>query len=247
MLIYYFIAVTFIWLLYSDKIEITIFKSYIQKETTIYQDIFAYSILSILFPYTIFQLIKHKKIKMNTKQIKNIVLITILSTIILYLGSSFITVNNQDKTLRNQFNQKLSERTSFYDNMIKIVSSKSEIALKNDSSFQNIVNIQMIGQKTSENTMMVWIQQSNPSATYSEVTKLYEQLSQYIEAGRNQFFEQEKMLQSIKLQHDQLCDMFPGSLIMTILNRDKLNYKPIQSSATEEIMKTGKEEYKKLF
>ncbi len=250
-IIYYIIIVTFIWLLYSKNIEITIFKSYIQKETSLYQDLFAYSLLALLFPYTIYKLIKNKQIKMNTKQIKNIITIIILIVILGYtffkIGSSFISVSNSDKTLKNQFNQKLTERTSFYDNMIKIVASKAQIAIKNDSSFQNIINIQMTGQKAGENVLMTWIQQSNPTATYSEVTKLYEQLSQYIESGRNGFFEQEKVLQSIKLQHDQLCDMFPGSIIMYVLGRDKLKYTPIQSYITENIMKTGKEDIQKLF
>lgn len=247
MIVFYTFCITFIWLLYSDKIEITIFKSYIQKETNIYQDIFAYTVLSVLFPYTIIKLIKNKKIKMNTKQIKNLVIIIVLAVSFFYLGSAFITTNNADRTLRNVYTAKINERTTFYDKMWKIISQKSQIALKNDSAFQNIVNLQVTGQKNGENVMWAWVQQSNPTATFTEVTSLYRELGQAIEAERNGFFEQEKVLQSIKLQHDNLCDMFPGSMIMWILGRDKLNYVPITSDQTINIINTGKDNNVKLF
>ena len=243
----YIFFITFIWLLYSDKIEITIFKSYIQKETTLIQDMFAYTVLSIIFPYTIYKLIKNKQIQMNTKQIKNIVIIAFLAVTFIYLGSAFITTNNTDKSLRNTFTAKISERTTFYDKMWKIISQKSQIAIKNDSSFQRIVNLQVSGQKNGENVMWAWVQQSNPTATFGEVSSLYRELGQAIEAERNGFFEQEKVLQSIKLQHDNLCDMFPGSLIMYILGRDKLNYIPITSDVTENVIKTGKDNNVELF
>lgn len=244
---YYIIIVTFIWLLYSKNIEITIFKSYIQKETTLIQDLFAYTLLAIIFPYTILKLIKNKNLKMNTKQIKNIIIIAFLSVTLIYLGSAFISTNNTDKSLRNTFTAKISERTSFYDKMWKIISQKTQIAIKNDSSFQRIVNLQVSGQKNGENVMWAWVQQSNPTATFNEVSSLYKELGQAIEAERNGFFEQEKILQSIKLQHDNLCDMFPGSLIMSILGRDKLNYKPITSDITENVINTGKDNNTDLF
>lgn len=250
MTIFIFIAIIiFIWLLYSKNIEITVFRSYIQKETTLIQDLFSYVILStILSPYSLFKLIKNKKIKkMNTKQIRNLVIIAFLSVTLVYLSSAFITTNNTDKSLRNTFTAKMSERTTFYDKMWKIISQKSQIAIKNDSSFQHIVNLQITGQKSGENAMWTWVQQSNPTATFTEVSSLYRELGQAIEAERNGFFEQEKVLQSIKLQHDNLCDMFPGSLIMSILGREKLKYVPITSDLTENVIKTGKDNNINLF
>lgn len=184
---------------------------------------------------------------MNTANIGKYLVIGVLAVILFWFIGSFISISNRDKQLRNVFTQKISERTTFYDKMWKTLSQKSQITIKNDSSFQNIVNLQVTGQKTSENTMMVWIQQSNPSASFTEVSKLYQELSLAVEAEREGFYEREKDLQSVKLQHDNLIDMFPGSLILSILGREKLIYKPITSDITDEVIKSGKDNNTKLF
>lgn len=179
--------------------------------------------------------------------IKKLIPISIIAMIVIYLGSSFISVNNRDKILRNTFTQKIDQRTAFYDKMWKIISQKSQIAIKNDSSFQNIVNIQVTGQKNGENVMWAWVQQSNPTATFSEVSALYAELGRVIESEREGFYEREIDLQSVVNQHSNLVDIFPGSIIMWILGRDKLVYKPITSDQTDNVIKTGKDNNTELF
>lgn len=179
--------------------------------------------------------------------IKKLIPISIIAMIVIYLGSSFISVNNRDKILRNTFTQKIDQRTAFYDKMWKIISQKSQIAIKNDSSFQNIVNIQVTGQKNGENVMWAWVQQSNPTATFSEVSALYAELGRVIESEREGFYEREIDLQSVVNQHSNLVDVFPGSLIMWVLGRDKLFYKPITSDQTDNVIKTGKDNNTELF
>lgn len=180
---------------------------------------------------------------MNLKTI----LITVVSIIVLVLlASTFISFSNREIDLRVAFNQKASERVSFYDKMYKILSQKTQIAVKNDSSFKEVVNAQVQGQKNGEQVMWAWVQQSNPTATYSEVTKLYQELSRTVEGERNGFFEQEKFLQDIKRQHDALLNKFPGSFYNLFLNRKELPYKPIQATLTEQVFKTGKDDNIKL-
>lgn len=243
----YFLLAFYFFLLYNSKIKITIFDSYIQKQTNIYYDFLSYVLLVLLFPYSIYKIIKTKQFTMNTKQIKNISIIAILSVILVYVGSSFISINNADKTLRNTFTQKMSERTTFYDKMWKIISQKSQIAVKNDSSFRNNIQIIMSGRKDGDAIMWKWVTETNPNANYNEVSALYQDLSRTIEAERNGFFEQEKVLQSVKQQHDQIVDMFPGSVIMSILGRSKIDYTPITSDVTEQVIKTGKDNNTKVF
>ena len=183
---------------------------------------------------------------MTEKLIKNIVIIGAIVLGLITLGSGFISFSNQEIDLSNQFKQKLDERTAFYDKMYKVLDQKTQIAVKNDSSFGKIVNAQVNGQKNGEQLMWSWVQQSNPTATYGEVSKLYQDLSRAVEGEREGFFEQEKVLQDVVRQHSNLTEKFPGSFYNFFLNRKDFNYTPIKSDQTEEVMKTGKDNNTKL-
>lgn len=172
-------------------------------------------------------------------------------TILIFLGggllTGFISFSNQEITYKTQFKQKMLERTAFYDAMWKTFAQKANIAVKNDSAFQNIVNIQMSGQKDGEQVMWKWVQQSNPAATFTEVSALYKDLSRTIEAKREEFKNLEKSLQDIQAQHTFLIDRFPGSFYNMFLGRTHIEYKPITSDRTDEVIKTGKDNDTKLF
>ncbi len=174
-----------------------------------------------------------------------IVGVTLVAGII--FAGNLVTFSNEEISLRNSFNQKISERTAFYDKMWKTLSQKSQIALKNDSSFRENVNIIMQGRKDAPGLFMKWMTETNPNANYEEVSALYKDLSRSVEAQREGFFVQEKYLQDIKLQHDNLVLMFPGSFFNLFFKREPLPYKPITSTITDEVIKTGKDDNVKLF
>ena len=108
------------------------------------------------------------------------------------------------------------------------------------------INIIMEGRKDAEGVFMKWITESNPNANYSEVSALYKDLSRAVEAQREGFFNQEKVLQDVVRQHKNLIQKFPNSFYNMFYGRTKLEYTPIKSSLTEEVMRTGKDDNVKL-
>ena len=160
--------------------------------------------------------------------------------------SSFISFSNTEIELRNTFDQKIDERTAFYDGMVKIFNQKSQIAVKNDASFQKNINIIMEGRKDAEQVMMKWITETNPNANFNEVSALYKDLSRAIEAKREGFFVQEKVLQDVVRQHKNHLQKFPNSFYNLFFNRQLLKYTVIQSSTTKEVMRTGIDNNTKL-
>lgn len=161
--------------------------------------------------------------------------------------SEFISFNNTEVELRNGFSQKMDERTAFYDKMWKTFSQKGQIAVKNDSSFRQNVNIIMDGRKDAQQVVMKWVTETNPNANYSEVAALYKDLSRAIESQRDGFFNQEKMAQDFVLQHNNLIGRFPGSIYAWLLSKEPLKYKPITSDRTDDVVKTGKDNDVKVF
>jgi len=155
---------------------------------------------------------------------------------------SCISASNREVELRNKFTEQFDNRSALYDKVFKTIKQKGQVAKQNDSSFRYNVNAIMAGRKDAEGLMMKWIQESNPNANFSEVSALYKDLSRAIEAQREEFFQQEKLLRSVKREHDDLLGKFPGGfLLKTILGRKNLEYTPITSDRTENAVKTGKD------
>jgi hypothetical protein len=173
------------------------------------------------------------------------VVVLVLLFVSIGVGSA-ISFSNSQIELRNQFDQKFSERTTFYDKMYKTISQKTQIALKNDSSFRENINIIMSGRKDGENIMMKWVKETNPNSDYAQAS-LYKDLSRAVEAQREGFFVQEKFMQDIVLQHSNLIQRFPGSFYNLFFGYKKIDYKPITSTITDEVIKTGKDDNVKLF
>lgn len=187
------------------------------------------------------------KIKiMSPKSIKKLVVLGISLVVAVAVVSFIISTKKREVRLRNEFKAKLSERATIYDNKVfKTVASQAQIALKADSSFQKVVDAQMSGQKDAPDLFMKWVQQSNPAATWVSVQELYKGLSRTVEAVRTEFVQIEKVLQDVKLQHDDLRTVFPSSLV--VAGVEELSYKPITSDRTDEVMRTGKDNNTNVF
>ena len=106
----------------------------------------------------------------------------------------------------------------------------------------------MAGRKDAGDLFMKWVQESNPNANYDAVSSLYADLSRAIEGQRDGFFMEEKMIQSIVLEHDNIMTKFPsGWILSSFMGRTRLVYKPITSDRTDEVIKSGKDNEVKVF
>lgn len=181
---------------------------------------------------------------------KKIITISVILGLLIIGGiflANIIGFSNDENTLRRTYDQKMSERTAFYDKMWKLLSDKSKITLKMDTSFHKMINEIMINRKDGENVMMKWITESNPGITFDKVADAYESLSRSLEAEREGFFQQEKVLQDVVKQHTILITNFPGAFYNLFFNRQILNYKPITSDRTDDVMRTGKDNQSMVF
>jgi len=185
---------------------------------------------------------------METRKIVKYAILGVIGLLVFGTTLSVISTSNQEVDLRNRFKQKMDERTAFYDKMWKTISQKSQVALRNDSSFAKNVNAIMAGRKDAGDLFMKWVQESNPNANYDAVSSLYADLSRAIEGQRDGFFMEEKMIQSIVLEHDNIMTKFPsGWILSSFMGRTRLVYKPITSDRTDEVIKSGKDNEVKVF
>lgn len=183
---------------------------------------------------------------MRNSTIIKLALAGLLVIVMFVVGSNFVGFSNTEIEIHTTFDQKIKERTAFYDKMYKIIAQQSQIAVKNDESFKENVNAIMENRKDSPQLFMKWVTESNPNANYNEVSELYKTLSRSVEAQREGFFVQEKVLMDVERQHKNLIQKFPGSFYNYFLDRKAVKYEPIQSSLTQGVMKTGIDDSIKL-
>lgn len=165
----------------------------------------------------------------------------------LFFLSTFVSFNNSEVDYRTLFEQKYTERTAAYDKLWKTTAQKAQIAVKVDSSFKEVVLSVMDARKDGQNTMMKWIQESNPTASFDKVQELYKDLSRFLESERTSFMDREAELARIKREHSNLLRKFPNNIYAAILGKKELVYKPITSDRTDDVIKTGKDNDTKVF
>lgn len=159
---------------------------------------------------------------------------------------TIITFSNSEIGVKNRFEAVEKERSSFYSTMSTIIAQTTQIAVKNDESFKENIDVIMSGRKDGEQIMMKWITESNPNSNFSEVTKLYQNLQRVIEGKRTEFFEIERKLMDIEREHKDLTTTFPNSLYFNILGKEHIKYDPIQTVEGKQVIESGIETNTKL-
>lgn len=79
------------------------------------------------------------------------------------------------------------------------------------------------------------------------MSQFYNSLINVVNENREGFFQQERALQAINKQHENLLNKWPTSFYNKVFNRSSFNYLPITSTRTQEVEKTNKDDDTKVF
>jgi hypothetical protein len=183
----------------------------------------------------------------NFKVPNILVWLVIIGIPVIFLISTYASFNNREVDLRTTFEMQMKNRSALYDKMWKVISQKAQITKAYDSSFIRIVNAAMDPRKDGANIMMKWVTESNPTLQAGTVQELYKDLSRTVESERTAFFEREETLASIQQQHSKFLRSFPNNFYNIFMGRKELEYKPITSDRTEDVMRTGKDNNVEVF
>lgn len=165
--------------------------------------------------------------------------------VLLILGVMFafwaIGVSNAEKTLFQTGKAAQHDNEVVFDNTWKKISTEAAVTEKYKDGFKDIYVGMMNGRygndgNAGKETLMKWIQESNPTFD----TSLYTKLMNTIEGSRDEFTMNQKKLIDIDRQHKTMRITFPNSLI--IGGRPDLNIQLVTSSKTEAAFKTGKDD-----
>lgn len=160
-----------------------------------------------------------------------IVLIIVAAFIAIIVGMYF-SYNNKEVSLRNQSDAQIGKIEGVYDKMWKVIQQKAQVTSEYKDAFKEIYP-ELIAGRYSGESMMKWIQESNPEFDAS----LYKDLMQSIEILRTEFqHAQEKELDIIR-EHKNLCSTYPSKWFVS--NTEPIEYTIISSTKSKATMETG--------
>ena len=174
------------------------------------------------------------------------VLLVIVLTGMLLVGA-VIDFNNAAVRMENgikaQYDQNKNNYTNYF-NKLKEAAQVPEMYVNDMKKLWDGVMAGRYGKEGSK-AMFQWIQERNPKVDSS----LYKKLQDIIEAGRNSFEADQKMLIDKKREYENLLGVFPNSFLAGFLGFPKINladYAIVTSEETEETFKTKKSKPIKL-
>lgn len=164
----------------------------------------------------------------------------------IFLFIAGVKWSNTEVQQRNLITAKQTDNKNEMDAMWKIIEQNAQVTTEQKNALVEIFNGYANG-RTSEGQgrMMAWIKEVVPDA--SPTSKAYLQLMNTITAQREGFKFRQKELLDLKRVHDNIIDVFPGSLFAMILNRHKIDVVIVTSTRTENAFKTGKDDETDLF
>lgn len=186
------------------------------------------------------------KAKKTFKKIIWLAIVLFLAVVLFKSGRTVFTqtVNmfNTSKTYNNNYQQKLEEKEGFYDKLWKTYDTKNSIVELNREMFIEVTTIIMENRADGEGMMWKWVQE-NQQIPYSEFTKFYADLSDYITSQREAYFAIEKTCQHIARQHNTMLDTFPNNIYNRVfLDIEKIEFEyGFLSDSTRNVFATGNE------
>lgn len=162
----------------------------------------------------------------------------IIGFVVLLGGCNGISYKNDMQKLENLAYGQTDMCKLTYKKTADIVSQKAQVATEASGQFKDIyVKLMEARYGHEDQVVFKWIKEQNPNFDMS----MYKDLSRSIESLREEFFTQQKTLRDIKLQHDNLRTLFPGSIWAAVFGIKELKVQLILSAQTNEVYRTGEE------
>jgi len=151
---------------------------------------------------------------------------------------------NKSKTLHNAYTQKVQEKAGFYDKLWKTYLQKEKITNVNKETFILVTKIIMENRRDGQNVTWKWLQE-NQQIPYSEFTKFYADLSDFITTQREGYFNIETQCQAIANSNNTLLDTFPNNLYNKLIGCQRIQFEyGILSDSTLNVINSKKENLK---
>lgn len=149
--------------------------------------------------------------------------------------------SNAEIRLSNKISGQQEMTEAYYTKLWEILKSKAGVTSEYAEKFKAIQVGIMEGRYSTGGEMMKWIQEANPEFD----SGLYKDLMNSIEGERNGFFVEQQKLRDMKVQHDNMIQTFPSSIVVG--NRPLIEVIILKNRLTKEAYSTGTDSLPSLY
>jgi hypothetical protein len=173
-----------------------------------------------------------------------IIILSVVGVIVLLLGvvaCDVIVFNNRCVAAEKGIQAQYTQNQNNYDNYFKKLKEAVQIPEMYSDDLLELYQKAITARYGEEGSdaMFQWLREHNPTLDAS----VYKKVQDIIEAGRNSFEADQKMLIDKKRAYETSLETFPHSMIAPMLGFPKINlddYGIVTSDETEKVFKTGK-------
>lgn len=165
-----------------------------------------------------------------------IVLLSIIAVIIVVIAMYF-SYNNKEIALRKESQAQLGKIETVRDRMFQIIREKANVSSEYKKAFNEIYPKIIAGRYEHGGELMKWIQEANPQFDAS----LYKDVMNAIEVQRTAFTSEQNRMLDIINQRETLIESYPSRWF--VRNKTNIDYVPISTSDTKQVMSTRVDDY----
>lgn len=161
------------------------------------------------------------KIRISWKKLIWIV-VSILLIITVYKTSKYsltegVSVFNEQKDIRNTYEQKIQERDIMMSEFMDCLKSSLNVSDKNANYFKENVQAIMENRTDGDKLMWKWVTEVNPNANFSEVSAMFKNMQVLYMEKRTVIIAINKALFELEKRDANIRTMFPSNLIIQIV------------------------------
>lgn len=130
---------------------------------------------------------------------------------------------NKSIIYHNNYIQTVQEKQGFYENLYNSYNEQKMISGLGKDGFIELSKIIMENRKDGNKVAWKWVQETQ-QIPFSEFTKFYTNLSEFIATKRDDYLEIEKRCQKIANQNNTLLDTFPNIIYNKVINCKRIEF-----------------------
>jgi len=183
---------------------------------------------------------------------KGLIITGIIAVFLGVIGiGMYVSYSNNEISKRNQIEAQQEVCKANFDKMFKVIAQTAQVSdrFMNEAkeAFKEIYIPLMEGRYSNERggSLMSWVTESNPQFDMKATGDLYKQLQRVIEANRQEYFLEQKILIDMHRDHKTYIERIPASFFVG--SRESVEITIITSEQTEKTYSTGQENNINLF
>jgi len=164
--------------------------------------------------------------------------------IVAIFGFTLLSWTNQASSLQNQYDMKVKDNSSEFDNMWKKIKQTAEVPEAKKNAFKEIFSAYADARSgNGGGSLATLVKEQVPNLDLN----IYDKLMNIITGSRDTWTMRQKELVSIAEQHNHLVVTNPSGFFLKLFGYKLIDPKVITSERTEETFRTGKDDDVTLF